>query len=78
MAGKAIFMSLTRQLLFLLPCLLFLPHFFDEYTQWDGSWGVWCSMPISDFLASVVAVFMLLHQLRKFKAQMAVPHTTKD
>lgn len=78
MAGKAIFMSLTRQLLFLLPCLLFLPHFFDEYTQWDGSWGVWCSMPISDFLASVVAVFMLLHQLRKFKAQMAATCTAKD
>ena len=28
MAGKAIFLSLTRQMLILLPCLLTLPHFF--------------------------------------------------
>ncbi len=28
MAGKAIFLSLTRQMLILLPCLLILPHFF--------------------------------------------------
>ena len=67
MAGKAIFMSLTRQLLFLLPGLIFLPHFFEVSTPWDGSWGVWCAMPVSDFLATVVAFFMLTYQLRKFR-----------
>lgn len=41
MAGKAIFLSLTRQMLILLPCLLILPHFF-------GVAGVWYSMPVSD------------------------------
>lgn len=45
MAGKAIFLSLTRQMLILLPCLLILPHFF-------GVAGVWYSMPVSDLLAS--------------------------
>ena len=71
MAGKAIFMSLSRQLLFLMPGLLFLPRFFEVTTPWDGSWGVWCAMPLSDFLATVVAFFMLTHQLRKFRAELS-------
>ena len=49
MAGKAIFLSLTRQMLILLPCLLILPHFF-------GVAGVWYSMPVSDLLASLIAL----------------------
>ena len=76
MAGKAIFLSLSRQLLFLMPGLIFLPHIFDVYTRWDGSWGVWCSMPLSDLLASVVAFCMLAYLLRKFRAKMdAAPAT---
>ncbi len=67
MAGKAIFLSLSRQLLFLLPGLVLLPPLFDQYTQWNGSWGVWCAMPLSDLLASVVAFLMLMHQLRGFR-----------
>lgn len=59
MAGKAIFLSLSRQLLILLPCLLILPHFFGEL-------GVWVSMPVSDLLASLVAALMLMMQFRKF------------
>ncbi len=62
MAGKAIFMSLSRQLLFLLPCLLILPYF------WDIN-GVWFSMPIADFISSIVAAIMLIHQFRSFKAK---------
>lgn len=68
MASKAIFLSLSRQLLFLMPGLLLLPRFFDLHTQWNGSWGVWCAMPLSDLLASLVAFFMLTYQLRKFRA----------
>ena len=71
MAGKAIFLSLSRQLLFLMPGLIFLPRFFEVSTPWDGSWGVWCAMPLSDFLATVVAFFMLTHQLRKFRAELS-------
>lgn len=73
MAGKAIFLSLSRQLLFLLPGLIFLPRFFDECTRWDGSWGVWCAMPLSDLLASIVAAFMLAYQFKKFKAHKNQP-----
>ncbi len=67
MAGTAIFLSLTRQLLFLIPGLLILPRLFDLHTQWDGSWGVWCAIPMADLLAAVVAALMLSYQLRKFR-----------
>lgn len=71
MAPKAIFLSLSRQLLFLLPGLIFLPRIFADL-GYDGSWGVWCSMPLSDFLASLIAAFMLIRELRKFRKQMQV------
>ena len=60
MAGKAIFLSLTRQMLILLPCLLVLPQFF-------GVAGVLYSMPVSDLLASLIALVMLVCQFRKFR-----------
>ena len=60
MAKKAIFLSLTRQLLFLIPTLLVLPHYF-------GTRGVWMSMPVADAIATVVAAFMLSWQLKQLK-----------
>lgn len=62
MAGKAIFMSLARQVLFLLPCLIIFPPLF-------GVKGVWVSMPAADLLASIVAAYMLISQYRKFKIE---------
>lgn len=61
MASKAIFLSLTRQMLVLVPCLLILPRFF-------GVAGVWYSMPVADVCACLIAVAMLARQFRKFKA----------
>jgi len=58
MAGKAIFMSLTRQVLFLLPCLLILPSYF-------GVKGVWYSMPAADMLSGIIAAYLLISQYRK-------------
>ena len=60
MAKKAIFLSLTRQLLFLIPSLLILPHFF-------GTDGVWMSMPVADAIATIVAALMLRWQLKHLK-----------
>ena len=57
MAKKAIFLSLTRQLLFLIPSLLIFP------SLW-GTVGVWMSMPVADVIATVVATFMLRRQLK--------------
>lgn len=58
MPGKAIFMSLTRQVFFLLPFLFIFPPLF-------GVNGVWFSMPAADLLASIVACYMLVTQYRK-------------
>lgn len=60
MVNKAIFLSLTRQMLFLLPMILILPHFFGEA-------GVWYSMPISDFVASVLTIVILKRQFSEWK-----------
>jgi putative MATE family efflux protein len=59
MAGRAVFLSLSRQLLFLLPFLLTLPSVY-------GLKGVWYSMPAADLLASLVAAYMLFVNFRKF------------
>lgn len=56
-AGKAIFLSLTRQVLFLLPLLLVLPSFY-------GIKGVWYSIPVADLLSSIIAVWLLLRQYK--------------
>ncbi len=61
MAKKAIFLSLTRQLLFLIPSLLILPPFW-------GTTGVWASMPVADVIASVVTGCMLHWQLKRLRA----------
>ena len=77
MAGKAVFLSLSRQLVFLVPGLLLLPRFFETSTPWGGSWGVWCAMPAADLLAAAVTATMLTVQLRRFRA-MAATQTTNE
>lgn len=59
-AGASIFLSMTRQVIFLIPLLLILPSYF-------GLDGVWASFPASDVLATIVTLLMVLHQLSKFK-----------
>lgn len=61
-AKISIFLSLTRQLIFLIPLLLVLPLF-------RGQQGVWLSMPLSDLLSSVIAGWMLYRQFRMFKTE---------
>ena len=61
--GKAkisMFLSLSRQMIFLLPMLLLLPLFL-------GVDGIWWAMPISDTIAEIVAVVMMMTYMRKFK-----------
>lgn len=68
---KSIFLSLSRQLLFLVPCLYFLPFRF-------GLDGIFYSMPASDVLATVTTAFFLLHSLRSFKAQSKISSITQN
>ena len=58
----SIFLSLSRQLLFLLPLLYVLPMFYDID-------GVWYSLPSSDLVASIIAGVMMVIFMRKFKKQ---------
>lgn len=57
---RAIFLSLTRQLLFLVPLLAILPPHY-------GSFGVWISMPLADAAATVLAAVLLFFQLQRFR-----------
>lgn len=61
MAGKSIFLSLTRQVLYLIPLLLFIPGLFADPLD-----GVWWSIPISDVMSAVTAAVMLWIQIRRF------------
>ncbi len=66
MSGKAIFLSLTRQVIFLIPCILFMPLLFQAL-DFTPIWGVWWSLPICDALAAVLAAIILNRDMRKFK-----------
>lgn len=59
-AKISIFLSLTRQFLFLIPCLLILPRFL-------GLTGAWTAMPVSDGLSAIVASVTLYYFIRKAK-----------
>ena len=59
MVRKSIFLSLSRQLLFLLPLIYTLPLWMQEK-------GVWISFPISDTLNIIVSAVMIVSLFRKF------------
>jgi putative MATE family efflux protein len=59
----SIFLSLSRQLLFLLPLLAVLPNFF-------GVDGVWYSLPASDLISAIVTAGIMFVFMRKFKKQL--------
>jgi putative MATE family efflux protein len=61
-AYKTIFLSLTRQTLFLIPLIIILPKFF-------GIKGVWLSMPVSDFLSFIVCAAVLYFELKKMRGR---------
>ena len=57
----AIFLSLSRQLLFLLPLILVFP------LVW-GLDGLWASLPTSDGIATLTTVWVMYRYLRQFRA----------
>ncbi|NLT02823.1 MAG: MATE family efflux transporter [Bacteroidales bacterium] len=60
-AKMSIFLSLSRQLIFLLPGLLLFPHFW-------GVNGVWVAMPVGDIIASLLTLFVIMWQRKKIEA----------
>ena len=65
MSGKAIFLSLTRQVLLLIPSILLLPLLF-QIVEVSPILGVWWSLPICDALAAIIAAIVLNRDMRKF------------
>ncbi|MGN0221818.1 MAG: MATE family efflux transporter [Prevotella sp.] len=64
--GKAkvsIFLSLSRQMIFLLPLVFILPPIF-------GVDGVWWAMPVSDTISAIVTLVMMARYVRKMRGQM--------
>lgn len=59
-AWKSIFLSLTRQFVYLIPAILILPPVF-------GLNGVWYSGPLSDGLAAMTAWIFLFYHIRKIR-----------
>ena len=59
MVRKSIFLSLSRQLLFLLPLIYTLPLWLQEK-------GVWISFPISDTLNVIISAILIVRLFRKF------------
>lgn len=62
MAAKSVFLSLTRQIIFMIPMLLILPP------VW-GLNGVWACFPVCDFLSAVVATVFLIVQVKRIRRQ---------
>lgn len=62
MAGKAVFLSLTRQIIFMIPMLFILPPRF-------GLNGVWACFPVCDVAATVVTGCMLMWLIRKINRE---------
>ena len=59
-AGKAIFLSLTRQVLYLIPLALWIPMLFADPLD-----GVWWSIPISDTMSAITAIIVLYASRKK-------------
>ncbi len=55
-AKVAIFLSLSKQVLFQVPLLFILPHYFKLM-------GIWAAGPVSDLLSAVVIIFFLSYEL---------------
>lgn len=59
MVKTSIFLSLSRQLLFLLPLIYTLP-------LWLKETGVWISFPISDIISVIVSAILVIRLFKKF------------
>ena len=59
-AKKSIILSLSRQIIFLIPSIIILPRIF-------GLDGVWAATPVSDLLAMILAVYFFIREKNVFK-----------
>lgn len=57
---KAMFLSLLRQIILLIPLLIILPNLL-------GLTGVWLAQPVSDILACSITIILLINEFKKYK-----------
>jgi Na+-driven multidrug efflux pump len=65
-AAPAIILTMSRQVLFLIPAAFLLPLIF-------GLNGVWLSVPVSDFLSIIITTGWILRELRNFNKSIIKP-----
>ena len=63
---QASILSLSRQILFFIPSLLFLPVLFEAIGL-RPIYGVYCTFPLSDFCASIVSGIFVFREFRAMK-----------
>ncbi len=68
--GHSIFLSLSRQIIFLIPALFILPPLFGSYGLAPLD-GVWAAIPVSDFISAFTAMLFLWLQLKELKKMKA-------
>jgi Na+-driven multidrug efflux pump len=61
MVKKSVLLSLSRQIIFLLPSLYLLPLVL-------GDTGIWLSYPVSDVLSFILSGIMLRSLFKKFNS----------
>jgi putative MATE family efflux protein len=59
-AVPALILNISRQVIFLIPGIIILPLFFQLN-------GVWFSLPLSDFLSTIMALFFIAYELKLIK-----------
>jgi putative MATE family efflux protein len=59
-AVPALILNISRQVIFLIPGIIVLPLFFELN-------GVWLSLPLSDLLSTIMALFFIVYELKLIK-----------
>jgi putative MATE family efflux protein len=59
-AKPSFFLSMSRQILFLIPLVILLPYYFDLT-------GVWMAFPIADLMAATISMFLVWREYRYFQ-----------
>ncbi|MCH3916540.1 MAG: MATE family efflux transporter [Spirochaetia bacterium] len=64
--GKAMLLSMSRQILTFIPLILLLPRFLQLE-------GIWLSFPLSDFLSGLLSIILMSVDMKKLGKQRNIP-----
>ncbi|MGL6105074.1 MATE family efflux transporter [Romboutsia sp.] len=81
-AKTAMFLSLLRQVILLIPAILILPRFFNLQ-------GIWMAQPVADFISVAITGIIVIYELKSYKknnnkelenfnVELAIEKTSKD